>query len=498
MASHWTRRAALIGGLSAAGSAAIGAPPLVSLRPTARPTVGSGVRPLSRPDIADLIARSELGGQVGFVVRDVATGALLANEQGDLDLPPASVTKSVTALYALTALGPAYRFETKIYARGPVIDGVLEGDLILAGGGAPRLSTGDLMDLRTQLLESGITKVRGRFFVWSGTIDRIAEIDPGQLDHLGYNPSVSGLNLNFNRVHFEWERQGKGFRIQMDARGRDEEPLVDMAKMQVVDRNSPVFDYVDGNGVDLWSVSSGALRRDGSRWLPVRYPALYTGDVFQALAASKGLILPEPEHLTDTPQGEVVARHQGRPLADIMRLMLKNSTNLTAEVAGLSATARLSGAKRGLRTSAFQMAQWVRQQTGARAHFEDHSGLSDGSRISAASMAELLSASGVHDSLYPILKPIQFLDNRGNIIPNFPAEGRAKTGTLNFVTTLAGYLKINNGRTLAFSYFAADLERREVGKLSGDEQPSGAASYNTKARQLQHRLLKHVVKLATA
>jgi D-alanyl-D-alanine carboxypeptidase/D-alanyl-D-alanine-endopeptidase (penicillin-binding protein 4) len=37
----------------------------------------------------------------------------------------------------------------------------------------------------------------------------IDQIDPAQLPHVGYNPSVSALNLNFNRVFFEWERAGE-------------------------------------------------------------------------------------------------------------------------------------------------------------------------------------------------------------------------------------------------------------------------------------------------
>ena len=445
----------------------------------------------------DLIARFELGGDVGFVVKDLETGHFLAREASDVLLPPASVTKAVTALYALEALGPSFQFETKLVATGTLVDGVLQGDLILVGSGDPRLLTDDLVVLRDTLKDIGIQRVAGRFLVWGGAIDRIEEIEPSQLDHLGYNPSVGGLNLNYNRVHFEWERQGSGYRVQMDARGRSDVPLVTMSRMQVVDRGAPVFAYQDGNGVDLWTVARSALNNSGSRWIPVRYPAIYTGDVFKALARSVDIALPDPILASAEPEGTTLAQVNSPLLANVMREMLDKSTNLTAEAAGLTASAKLSGSKRGLRTSAFQMSTWARDRAGIRAQFDDHSGLSDATRISAGDMVELLAADGVQATLDPILKDIPFLDDKGRPLYDYPAVVKAKTGTLNFVTTLAGYMQSTNGRNLAFAFFAADLERREAGKRSQAEQPSGAAYYNTRARLLQQSLLRHVDQIAS-
>ena len=85
------------------------------------------------------------------------------------------------------------------------------------------------------------------------------------------------------------------------------------------------------------SVSAGG--RPGSRWLPVRRPELYAGDVFQTLCRAKGLALPTPEVIDNLPPGEIAASHSSPPLVDILRGMLHYSTNLTAEGAS-SLTAR--------------------------------------------------------------------------------------------------------------------------------------------------------------
>ena len=59
-----------------------------------------------------------------------------------------------------------------------------------------------------------------------------------------------------------------------------------------------------------------------------------------------------------------------------------------------------------------------------------------------------------------------------------------------FVSCLAGYIRTASGRDLAFAIFAADLEARERGKRTGEEQPAGSITFNTKAKRLQQLLLQ--------
>jgi len=192
----------------------------------------------------------------------------------------------------------------------------------------------------------------------------------------------------------------------------------------------------------------------------------------------------------------VLATQTSAPMREILRDMLRFSTNLTAEVSGLTATAARADAKRGLRTSALSMTQWARARAGITPEFVDHSGLGDQSRISAQEMVSLMTADGVATQLSPILKSITMTDENRERIRDFPGEVRAKTGTLNFVSSLAGYLTTKSGRQLSFAFFATDLEARERGKRSADEQPAGAASYNAKAKRLQQVLLQRLVLLS--
>ena len=296
-----------------------------------------------------LIDAAKLGGTVGFVVLDAATGAVLEARNPDTKLPPASVAKAITALYALERLGPAHRFATRVLATGPVAGGMVQGDIVLAGGGDPTLETDGLGDLVARLAQSGLKGATGRLLVWDGALPRLASLAPDQPPQVGYDPALSGLNLNFNRVFFEWKKAGGDWQVSFDARGARFVPEVRGITGRVAQRESPIFTYDQSAGREEWTVASAALGKGGSRWLPVRQPALYTAEVLRVLARAQGIDLPE-----GTDGGGTARRHRNRagqsgPLTEVLRDMLRFSTNLTAECCGLSSSgaARIAGVGQG-------------------------------------------------------------------------------------------------------------------------------------------------------
>lgn len=442
------------------------------------------------PTLALLLAAAGLTGQVSILVTDAATGTVLEGTTPDLALMPASVTKAVTALYASAALGPDYRFETRLIGNGPVRDGVLDGDLILAGGGDPVLVTDDLAAMAQSLAATGLRGITGRFHVWGGALPSIRQIDPEQQPHLGYNPSLSGLNLNFNRVHFEWAQTGSDYRITMDARSDLYRPEVSMARMRVVDRELPVYTYAETDGRDDWTVARAALGEGGSRWLPVRQPEIYAGEVFRTFALAHGLDLPAPERRDRLPEGAILLSRFSVSLDDLIRDMLEYSTNLTAEVLGLTASRARGAAADTLTQSARAMTDFVADKTGATAQFVDHSGLSGGSQVSAGQMVRILAGPGSQPALQPLMKHIVLVDSAGEALENPPGDVRAKTGTLNFASTLAGYVTTPTGRVLAFAIFAADPIRRAAAQASDDEVPEGSRDWTARARALQQTVLQ--------
>ncbi len=239
-----------------------------------------------------------LSGVKSIVVMDAQTGEVLDSYNGSKTLPPASVAKAATALYALSALGAETTFKTRLRATGPIENGVLNGDLILEGSGDPRLDTDALGSLAEQLKTRGVKAVRGKFYVYAGALPYQRQIDTEQPDHVGYNPAIQGINLNFNRVYFQWKRGAAGYILSMLAQARKYAPEVSGIKITLKNRSLPVYGYKSVRGADHWSVAKSALGKNGSRWLPVRQPAEYAGEVFRAVAALNGIRIPK-QKVTD-------------------------------------------------------------------------------------------------------------------------------------------------------------------------------------------------------
>ena len=485
-----SKRGFITGVLSTLACGANADPLERSLRPKLRPgSLSSGSKP-APSDLGRVIEAAKLSGSVGCAVADVSTGDILEGYGDDIALPPASVVKSITALYALAHLGPAFRFSTRLVATGPIQNGVLTGDLILVGSGDPSLDTDHLAGLVSELMKTGLRSVKGRFIVDGSALPMTPQIDEEQPPHVAYNPAVNGLNLNYNRVYFGWEKDADGYRIDMEARALRYRPAVKMARMQLKERGSPVYTYRDGGVWDEWTVSRSALSKEGARWLPVRKPNRYVGEIFQSLARAEGLYLPLAEVSRSVVPGVTLVSHESASLADIVQKMLKYSTNLTAETVGMAATKTRLGTAVPLGESAAQMSRWARDRFGASGlSLVDHSGLSDRSRITADDMVRILIKARESTELYALLKDIKMRNAKGNLARSAPTGFRAKTGTLNFVAGLGGYVTTASGRELAFAIFSADRTRRALIPVAQRERPKGASSWNRRAKILQYKML---------
>lgn len=106
---------------------------------------------------------------------------LLANHQGEVPLPAASLTKIATSLAALKTWGPDHQFETLISATGPVRDGVLQGDLVITGSGDPFFIWEEAIALGNSLNQLGINRVTGNLVI-SGNFAM----------NYKFNPALSG------------------------------------------------------------------------------------------------------------------------------------------------------------------------------------------------------------------------------------------------------------------------------------------------------------------
>ncbi|HSF97019.1 MAG TPA: D-alanyl-D-alanine carboxypeptidase/D-alanyl-D-alanine-endopeptidase [Thermohalobaculum sp.] len=416
-------------------------------------------------------------GIAGYMLIDLDTGQVLASREPDRGFAPASTAKLPTAIYALDRLGPDFRFETRVVTDGTIRGETLEGNLYLLGGGDPELDSDALIPLVTGLKARGFRHVTGQFLADGSAGPQRPAIDGDQPADAAYDPAVSGLNLNFNRVRLKWDARGKAKLLRISAKAERLDPEVASVRVALSPYpNAPVLSHAMEGRAEVWRMAEHAFRGEGGRWLPVRQPELYAGEVFQGLARTYGIGLDAPR-LGSAPAGaEVLARVQSRPLDVMLKYMLRYSTNLTAEMVGVAASRTGGAAPGSLAGSAAALNAWAAAYAGFPAgdpgfRLANHSGLTTESRVSPRRMVELLAAAARRNpqpgtrfpklpgGITELMKPYNVAAQSVKLdYKNLQIA--AKTGTMAYVRGLAGYIATPSGRRLAFAIFSNDLERR--------------------------------------
>lgn len=122
----------------------------------------------------------------------------VAQHRGNVLSPAASLTKIATTLAALSTWGPNHRFNTLIGFRGELVDGVVNGDLIVEGGGDPLFVWEEAIALGNSLQQMGIRGVTGDLIV-AGNFMMNFEPDPGK----------SGLLLKQALNEADWDYEAE-------------------------------------------------------------------------------------------------------------------------------------------------------------------------------------------------------------------------------------------------------------------------------------------------
>ncbi|MBB4284329.1 D-alanyl-D-alanine carboxypeptidase/D-alanyl-D-alanine endopeptidase [Roseospira goensis] len=508
--------------IAAGGGASSESDVALAMRPLAGPPRPPGPKPaIPRPTEAELIAAAGFQpDQVGYLVYDLDTGAYLGGHNATrAAFLPASVLKIPTTVAALAVLGPDHRFPTLVRFDGDRLgrDGLWTGTLALVGGGDPVLDSEALRALVGALKAAGLTRLEGRFVYDDSALVATPALEPSQPAEHAYNPGLSALSLDFNRIRVRWD----GDRVRV-VETHDTPPVAPVRLTRASDpagwsRAGPPLRHAfpapgtrDARGLvtEVWRLSPYAPER-GAAWLPVKAPGPFVAAVFRALAAEAGITLPEPEPAPGPARGPIVARHFSPPLSAIAANGLKYSNNLLAELLGLATTARLDGRPHDLAGSAARLERWLAQTlpwvdwTGFR--MANHSGLSPDSRASPEQVVALLRfaedqgaalAPRTYDALLP---PRRFPDSDATRLAAAVHAGDvtprvwAKSGTMYHGRGLAGFARGASGHRLVFAVFTSDLAARrafDAGYLHYAGGPvARARDALRRARDLEHALL---------
>jgi len=154
---------------------------------------------------------------VTLTLLDIETNNIIASHRPDKVLIPASSLKLITTLTGIKTLGPEFRFKTGLYYNGSIDDqGVLNGDIVIVGGGDPTLGSSSydgypnfnalLASMVNAIKNHNITCVNGLIVVDESVYDSYPIAPTWQWNDLGnyYASGAWGLNVNENQyfIHF--------------------------------------------------------------------------------------------------------------------------------------------------------------------------------------------------------------------------------------------------------------------------------------------------------
>jgi D-alanyl-D-alanine carboxypeptidase/D-alanyl-D-alanine-endopeptidase (penicillin-binding protein 4) len=400
---------------------------------------------------------------VGIAILDVDSGRMLAAVNEHLALNPASNAKLYTAGAALATLHGEHRFET-------TLSGNLEGDavsgLALRGYGDPSLATEDVWSLVQQLREYGVTRVDGDIAVDQGFYDD--QTTPPAFDQqpnewAAFRAPISAVALDENCVAMTVRPSAGGqARVEFDPPG-----FVDVSG-SIRTGSSGGADTVElalsANGGRLSAQVSGAISPDSRL---VRYtrrvddPRLLAGYALQALLEKAGVKVSGSVKL-GAARGHVLAKHLSEPLSSLLYSLGKQSDNFYAEMIFRSLAGEGKGRPARSPDSTELVGQWLAHigASDAGVVLKNGSGLFDSDRVSASSTVRLLRWAWRAPDVQPeYVAQLSVGGVDGTLRKRFRGEltrrrVRAKTGTLDDVIALSGYVLRDGGRgPIAFSIF---------------------------------------------
>lgn len=421
-----------------------------------------------------LLARA----QVGVLVVDLATGARVYERQPDLGLNPASNIKLVTTAAALALLGPEHRYVTRVYAKkGALKAKTIDGDIYLKGGGDPSLVTADLYQLASDLRALGVTKITGGLVIDATAFDK-DELPP-QFDQknelAAYRAPGGAMAINFGTyvvLARPGEKQGDPALVAIDPPVPSIR-LKSTATTQTGARNKLKLAIGAAEDGTIDVLVEGELGEDAApaeyRY-PVVKPAEYAGEVFRLVLKQRGITLGKSTvRLEAVPEdSERLALYRSQPLSVIVRSVNKLSNNYVAEhiLKSLDDHAPATFAGGLARVRGYLDAIGV---PSAGLKLQNGSGLYDANRISAAQLVHLLTA--VHRDFrygadFLASLPIAGVDGtlRSRMQDGTATRFvRAKTGSLDGVSTLSGYAGAVGRPPLAFAILFNALDTAATG-----------------------------------
>jgi D-alanyl-D-alanine carboxypeptidase/D-alanyl-D-alanine-endopeptidase (penicillin-binding protein 4) len=398
---------------------------------------------------------------VGVMVQQVDSDKPLILHNAGRAMNPASTMKLLTTSAALGLLGPAYTWHTDALSTANLQDGVLDGDLVIKGYGDPALTLERFWALLHDLRAQGVREIRGDLVLDSSFFE-VPAADPGDFDgqaDRAYNALPDALLVNFKATRFVF-RSNEG-RIELTA-----DPSLPQLHVINQIKASPTAcgdwkkritrsvqrdaDNVSVTFGGYYAPACGEKSLELSTFDATSYVAQLFGQYWQELGGSlKGTV----KVGITPPHARLLAQSVSLPMADVIRLVNKNSNNVMARQILLTVGAERGSVPGNVDKGATAIHAWLTANGGDfnELVLENGAGLSRNERISPQHLGDLLLRTWRSPTMPELMSslPIAAVDGTMALrLRNSLVAGQAhiKTGSLDAVKAMAGYVLDAQGR----------------------------------------------------
>jgi D-alanyl-D-alanine carboxypeptidase/D-alanyl-D-alanine-endopeptidase (penicillin-binding protein 4) len=408
-----------------------------------------------------LNARNVPHDSLSVFVSDVDTGEVVLKWLDDQPRNPASTIKLLTTLVALDVLGPAYRWRTDVFVDGELKDGRLDGNLMLKGYGDPFLVTERVWQLLRDIRHEGIREISGDLSLDDGWFE-IGDYDPAAFDRQplrAYNVAPNALMMNFKviRYLFEPDLAGGSVDVTMD-------PELD--NVSVENRlglaNSGCSGYQRGitvttNETDDEVTFSGRFPNGCKRYAMDRTALSHNEFAYGLFASlwreSGGSIDGGWKNVVIEEDRVPLLSFDSRPLTEMIALINKHSNNVMARQLMYTLGAEVNGPPGTEDSGKAVIEKWLADEGLASTEIaiENGAGLSRNTRTTARDMSAMLEFAWRQPYMPEYLASMSLSGLDGTLRrrfgdPNLVGKAHLKTGSLDHVTAIAGFLQSRSGR----------------------------------------------------
>jgi D-alanyl-D-alanine carboxypeptidase/D-alanyl-D-alanine-endopeptidase (penicillin-binding protein 4) len=415
--------------------------------------------------------------RVTVQVRSLDDGTVVFARDADELLNPASNVKLFTAAAALVRLGTEYRFETEFLTDPDFKDGKAK-TLFIRGKGDPTVSTERLYGMVTELVHAGLTKELQDIVVDDSWFD--AERTPPGFDQeygdKAYLAPTGALSLNWNTVGVylrPGEALGAKAAVEIEPNSDYFVLDADVTTGTKTQRRFTVSSSVDKDRVREKIEARGVVpfeKGSWSAWKKIDQPGLYFGFTVRELLRQRGVKVKGRVRAGLVPPGQKMLHvAQSETLDIVLKKMNKHSSNFVAEQLIKTLGAEGRGAPGSHAKGIDVVEEFLEKDVGlARGTYvmKNGSGLNDTNRFSAAQTNRLLVTMIDKFPLMPeYLSSLGIAGKDGTLKYRFEGSDavgrlRAKTGTLENVSALSGYVQAVGGEKFVFSVMVNDFPGR--------------------------------------